>query len=119
MEKDYVLNFSGTPPGRMRFKLDQSEGDGVMIRIEFPESAAYAVYSEEGDKMVENEWDVEIGGPSYIKKTHCGEWRYKGVDNDLDFYITPGCSLEIRKRDAVLSNVRMEWTLEAFCRMVE
>ena len=70
------MEFSGTPPGNMRFKLDQSEGDGTMIRIEFPESAAYELYSEEGVKMAENDWDEDIGSPENLAKTHCGEWRY-------------------------------------------
>jgi hypothetical protein len=64
--------------------------------------------------MAEAEWDQDIGGPAYLKKTHCGEWRYKGVDNDMDFYLTPGCELTIQKRDAILCNVRMEWTLAEF-----
>jgi hypothetical protein len=125
MDKDYVMEFTGTPPGAMRFKLDESEGAGTMIRIKFPESAAYQVihYSTttDGDgnevttQTAENAWDTDVGGPAHItKKNGCGEWRYKGVDNDLDFYLTPGCDIEIRKRDAVLCNVRMEWTLDDF-----
>jgi hypothetical protein len=76
----------------MRFKLDASEGHGTLIRIPFPENGAYAAYVD-GVKMDETEWDRDIGGPAYLQKTHCGEWRYKGVDNDMDFYITPGCEL--------------------------
>jgi hypothetical protein len=113
MDQDYVLDFTGTPPATMRFKLDTSEGDGSLIRIPFPESGAYAVWID-GVKMEETEWDRDIGGPAYLEKTHCGEWRYKGVDNDMDFYLTPGCELEVRKRDAILCNVRMEWTLDEF-----
>lgn len=81
------------------------------------------MYDSNGNKIAQTEWDEDLGGPAYLTKEageliegypNCGEWRYKGVDNDMDFYITPGCNLEIRKRDAVLSNVRMEWTLDEF-----
>lgn len=86
----------------MRFKLDESEGDGVLIRIKFPEAAAYELTDSAGNKMPETEWDENLGGPSYLTKTagelitgypNCGEWRYKGVDNDMDFYLTPGCNV--------------------------
>lgn len=59
-----------------------------------------------------NSWDAELGQPGVLKKNKgCGENRFVGVKNYLDLFITPGCELEIRPRNAVLTNVRMEWTL--------
>jgi hypothetical protein len=44
----------------------------------------------------------------------CGENRYDGSNNVLEFMITPDCKIEIRPIDAIVSNVRMEWTLDEF-----
>jgi len=68
MDDDYIMEFAGTPPGNMRFKLDESEGDGTLIRIKFPESAAYEIYDTEGNKIPETEWNEDIGGPAYLTK---------------------------------------------------
>jgi hypothetical protein len=32
----------------------------------------------------------------------------------LEFYITTGCKVEIKPRNAIQTLIRMEWTLEAF-----
>lgn len=32
----------------------------------------------------------------------------------MEFYLTPGCTLEILPRDAIQVNVRMEWTFAEF-----
>lgn len=37
-----------------------------------------------------------------------------GVENILEFYIRPGCSLFVEPRNAIQTKVRMEWTLEDF-----
>jgi hypothetical protein len=44
----------------------------------------------------------------------CGENRYIGVKNILEFYLTAGCVLQIAPRDAIQTLVRMEWTLKDF-----
>ena len=49
-----------------------------------------------------------------IKQKFCGENRYIGVKNILEFYITQNCNLQIKPRNAIQSLVRMEWTMEAF-----
>lgn len=41
-----------------------------------------------------NEWDDSINKQGLITKTKgCGENRYVGVDNVLEFYIEAGCDL--------------------------
>jgi hypothetical protein len=45
---------------------------------------------------------------------NCGENRYIGVKNILEFYLTPGCVLQVKPRDAIQTLVRMEWTLNEF-----
>lgn len=48
------------------------------------------------------------------KNKGCGENRYVGVENILEFYMTPGCMINIEPRDAIMCNVRLEWTMEEF-----
>jgi len=45
---------------------------------------------------------------------YCGENRYVGVKNELDFWIEPGCTLYVYPRDAIMLAVRLEWTLNEF-----
>lgn len=51
---------------------------------------------------------------SPITFSFCGENRYIGVKNILEFYITKGCTLYVKPRDAIQSMVRMEWTMDEF-----
>ena len=45
---------------------------------------------------------------------YCGENRYVGVENFLQFFISPGCTLYVHPRDAIMLAIRLEWTLKAF-----
>jgi hypothetical protein len=44
----------------------------------------------------------------------CGENRYEGVINRLQFWLEPGCRLFIIPRDAIMLGVRLEFTMEEF-----
>lgn len=59
-------------------------------------------------------WNTDIGRHAPLLKTKCGENRYVGVKNFMEFYITAGCEVTISPRKAVVANVRMEWTLTEF-----
>jgi len=48
------------------------------------------------------------------KTKGCGENRFVGIENYLEFYITPGCDIIIEPRDAIMTKVRMEWTMAEF-----
>lgn len=89
-------------------------GTGVELRVQYPESGAYEVYVN-GVVVQVNAWDATIGAPAVLSKTKgCGENRFVGVKNYMDIFVTPDCTFEIKPRDAVLTNVRIEWTLAAF-----
>lgn len=89
-------------------------GAGVELRIQYPESAAFDVFVG-GKEVLINNWDTKIGAAALLTKTAgCGENRFVGIKNYLDVFVTPGCEFEIRPRNAVLTNIRMEWTLAAF-----
>jgi hypothetical protein len=49
-----------------------------------------------------------------ITQAFCGENRYIGVKNILEFYLETGCTLFIKPRDAIQALVRMEWSLNDF-----
>ena len=61
-----------------------------------------------------NQWNDQLNQYGEIEQKFCGENRYIGVKNILEFYINTDCILEIKPRNAIQTTVRMEWTLEAF-----
>ena len=61
-----------------------------------------------------NQWDEGIKMYGEVQGRFCGENRYIGVKNILEFYLTRGCVLQIAPRDAIQSMVRMEWTMDEF-----
>jgi len=114
-DRRYEVEYTGTPPKKQRFKLTGSPtGAGTELRIKYPESGAYEIWVN--NKLIKaNSWDEALGEQSVLAKNKgCGENRFVGVKNILDVFITNDCEFEIRPRDAVLCNVRMEWTVAAF-----
>lgn len=61
-----------------------------------------------------NQWDEAEKMYGKVTGKFCGENRYIGVKNILEFYITEGCVLQIAPRDAIQTMVRMEWTMNEF-----
>lgn len=70
----------------------------------------------DGEAIEYNAWDKSLKPPTYggIKQAKCGENRFVGVKNELEFYIDSGCELQIAPRDAIQTKVRLEWTMDAF-----
>ena len=111
--QDYTLHFSGTPPKEMRLNLNAVTG-GTKIKIPYPVAGSVSIYAN-GKKIDYTPWDEELGRHGPLTKTKgCGENRFVGIENFLEFYITPGCELEIKPRDAIMTKVRMEWSLAEF-----
>lgn len=110
----YDVTFTGTPAQNMTWKLVAEESSaGAMIRIAYPSALSRSVLIN--GKIIEyNQWNKNLNQYGEIKFEFCGENRYIGVKNILEFYITAGCTLEIKPRDAIQSMVRMEWTMKAF-----
>lgn len=60
-------------------------------------------------------WDSAIGRPAQLTKlVGCGENRFVGVENFLEFYITTDCEIKIVPRDSISVAVRLDWTLAEF-----
>jgi hypothetical protein len=112
---EWDLDFTGTPAKKMYFELMHDDPKkGVTLRIAYPSAGSYSV-TDKNDKLIEmNQWDDKIKNYGPIKQETCGENRYIGVRNILEFYITGGCVLKIIPRDAIQTLVRMEWTLDDF-----
>lgn len=110
----YDVTFTGTPAKDMTWKLVAEEPTaGVMIRIAYPSAQSRAI--ELNGKLIEyNQWDTEQNQYGNITFSFCGENRYIGVKNIFEFYLTAGCTLSIKPRDAIQSMVRMEWTMAGF-----
>ena len=112
-ERDYTVHFSGTPPKEMRINLDAVSG-GTKMKFPYPVAGSVAVYLK-GKKIDYNPWDEAEGRHGALTKNKgCGENRFVGIENFLEVYLTPGCDLMIKPRDAIMTKVRMEWTLAEF-----
>jgi hypothetical protein len=112
----YNLTFTGSPAKKMRFELKSLDRRaGLTVRIAYPSAESRKILK--GGRVVDmNQWDESLYPPQYgeIKQTFCGENRYIGVKNILEFYITKGCTLHIAPRNAIQTMVRMEFTMENF-----
>jgi len=113
----YQVLMTGTPPEKMRWKLDiPNKKSGVVIYIKFPSAKARAILVDEEEipynKRVAGEAGQSVPAPIEGKK--CGENRYIPVQNVLEFFISGECELEIRPRNAIMTKVKMEWSMEKF-----
>lgn len=110
----YNISFTGSPAKKMRFTFDSNNKTAAMtVRIAYPGAVSRSITIN--DELVEpNAWDeaAKMYGP--IQQKYCGENRYVGVKNILEFYLVEGCTLQIIPRDAIQSLVRMEWSLDEF-----
>jgi hypothetical protein len=105
---------TGTPPKNIRFKLiSEDPSASMMVRIAYPSADSRQVLLN-GVRVPMNEWDDRIRNYGELKFTTCGENRYIGIKNILEFYLTSGCTIDIKPRDAIQTMVRMEWTMDAF-----
>lgn len=110
----YDIMFTGTPPKNMKFELrSDAKQSGMTIRIHYPSAESRNIVKN-GKLINYNPWDDAIPGYGPIKQSRCGENRYIGVKNILEFFITPDCFLEIKPRDAIQCAVRLEWSITEF-----
>jgi hypothetical protein len=60
------------------------------------------------------DWDNSILSWAQPTGAYCGEFRFEGVINRLEFWINPGCVLHIRPRNQVNLAIRLEFDLDTF-----
>lgn len=89
----YDLLYTGTPAKKQRFTLkSQDWRAGMTIRIAYPSAMSRSVLKS-GQIVDMNRWDENLRMYGEIKQRDCGENRYIGVKNILEFFITQGCTL--------------------------
>jgi len=109
----YNLTYTGAPAKKQRFTFVSQHNGGMTIRIAYPSAVSRNIMK--GGKVVEyNKWNETISMYGPVEQKFCGENRYIGVKNILEFYLTKGCTLHIVPRDAIQSMVRMEWSVKDF-----
>lgn len=112
----YELVYKGTPPLRQKFTL-RSDTVPVALRIKYPKAGVYILKDIRGNEITANAWDSSIQAPGLIKGSkggYCGENRYVGVSNTLEFYLTKNCTIFIEPIDSIQASVRMNWTMKEF-----
>ena len=116
--QDYELEFSGTPPQTIRFGLDARTG-GTKIKIPYPVAGSYQVSVADStgtyQRVDNNAWDDAIQKQAVLLKSKgCGENRFVGIDNFLEFWLEPGCDLKVQPKDSIQAKVRMDWSMSEF-----
>lgn len=110
---DYLIKFTGTPANKMRFVLRANIG-AIKIKIPYSNAGAYTVFANSVEKAY-TPWDSRLGRHGELSKTKgCGENRFVGVENFLEFYITTDCEIRIVPSDSIMIAVRLNWTLAEF-----
>jgi len=111
-----VVEYTGTPPQEQEFRLFGSIGSpGFKVSIYYPNAGAYAVYNANKQVIQPTEWDhnsetwADISGYK-----GCGENRFEGVINRLEFWMEPGCRLYVIPRDAIMLGIRLEFSVKEF-----
>lgn len=117
ISRNYTIEYTGTPPKNQRFTLYSADlyTSGTLLTIRYPDAGAYKVYNAKDNSLaIPTDWDYDL--ETWAKPTgkYCGENRYMGVFNYLQFWIEPGCTLLIRPRDAIMLTIRLEWTMKEF-----
>jgi hypothetical protein len=95
----------------------RSRSAATTIRIKYPKAGTYIIRDALDREITANAWDNSIKAPGEIKGDKggfCGENRYVGVVNILEFYLTRGCTIFIQPIDSIQSSVRMNWTMNQF-----
>ena len=72
----------------------------MIVRIAYPGAESRQILKD-GKRVEMNEWDETERGYGPIQRRFCGENRFIGVKNILEFYLTAGCMLQIAPRDAI------------------
>lgn len=91
----YQITLSGSPPKNQRYEL-KGFGTGMTIKISYSNAMSYGMYDTDGEMIEPNVWDEDIEEPGVVTQSFCGENRFLPDINQLEFYITNDCILEIK-----------------------
>jgi hypothetical protein len=112
-DQTYDIKMSGTVPKKLRFTLKGVEAKvgSMVLRLLYSNAGSRAILKD-GVEISYNAWSDEKRQFGEITRATCGENRYLGDKNILEFYLVEGCELNIAPRDAIQTLVRMEWTTD-------
>jgi len=113
-DRNYTVEYSGTPFGNMRYKLWSKEG-AFKVKVLYWNAGSYKVLVD-GKEVEANAFDRNTGIAKPVSGLRgCGENRFVGgTTNYLEFWITPLCTVQVKPVDSIPSNVRMDWTMDEF-----
>ena len=115
ISRNYTIEYTGTPPQKQKFSLySDSSHPGTLITIRYPDAGAYKIYNEMQELVEPTDWDYNTETWAVPSGRECGENRYVGVKNFLEFWIEPGCTIFVYPRDAIMLAIRLEWTVKEF-----
>lgn len=110
----YEVEYTGNTPKNQTFTLkSQNREAALILRIFYPDTGSFSIYANE-EFVESNSFNDATKQYDPISGSKCGENRFLGIVNILEFYLTPGCMVKIKPRDAIQTMVRMEWSLDAF-----
>jgi len=97
----YDVEYTGNTPKNQTFTLKSQNTEAALIlRIFYPDTGSFSIYAN--DVFIEsNPYSDATQEYEEIKGTKCGENRFLGIKNILEFYITRGCFIKIKPRDAI------------------
>jgi len=89
----YDIEYTGNTPKNQTFTLKSQNRDAALVlRIFYPDTGSFSIYAN--DEFVEsNSFNDETKQYDEISGKKCGENRFLGIVNILEFYITPGCMI--------------------------
>ena len=112
----YNFSYAGTPPNMQQFNL-RADWTSVIIRIMYPQAGSFIVQDANGNTVQGNAWDTKLSAPGTIRGDYggyCGENRYLGVVNILEFYLNANCQIMVVPVDSIQTSIRLNWTLAEF-----
>lgn len=112
--KEYNVRMTGTPPKKMRWRLDvQTKTSGIKVSVFNPGATSMALTIND-EEVAYNAWDKSISANGVITGSKCGENRYVSSTNMMEFYLTGECEIKLIPRDAIVTQIRMDFTLDGF-----
>jgi len=97
----YDVEYTGSTPKNQTFNLkSQNSAAALILRVFYPDTGSFSVYAN--NVFIDaNDFDDKTKTYKEIAGTKCGENRFLGLKNILEFYITAGCFVTIKPRDAI------------------
>lgn len=112
----YEVYYTGTPPESQHFVVF-GDSTGFIIKIVYSNSNSYQIQTSEsnGKPISQTMWNDVLGTYEPLSSSsRCGDNRYLGTQNILEFYIIPGCDIYIKPLNAIQLGVRLDFDFDTF-----